>query len=90
MNIVKKKKERGGFLKQKFLQSTNIPSKNNRKALNSHAVVVIGIGLIKSNKKGIVSKKTKPGKSFSCKSCKRAFCDRNCMGCYEKTCRLRP
>ena len=64
MNIVKKKKERGGFLKQKFLQSTNIPSKNNRKALNSHAVVVIGIGLIKSNKKGIASKKKQTREVF--------------------------
>ena len=57
MNVVKKKKERGGFLKHKFLQSANISSKSNRKAPNSHAVIVINVGLIKSNKKRYCLKK---------------------------------
>ena len=53
--IKEKGKERGGFFKPKFLQNANKSSKSNRKSPNSCAEVVINVGLIEANEKGIAS-----------------------------------
>ena len=53
--IKEKRRERGVFFKPKFLQNANKSSKSNSKAPNLHAEVVINIGLIEANEKGIVS-----------------------------------
>ena len=69
--IKEKGKEKGGFFKLKFLQNGNRSSKSNRKAPNSRAELVINVGLIEANEKGIVSIKrgnrlaTKIAKKFS-------------------------
>ena len=58
MNILKKKKRREEvFSNQSFLQYANKSSikSNNSKAPNSRAEVVINVGLIEANEKGIVS-----------------------------------
>ena len=55
VNIKVKGKERGGFFKPNFLQNANKLSKSNREAPNSRAEVVINVGLIKFDEKGIAS-----------------------------------
>ena len=69
--IKEKGKERGGFFEPKFLQNANKSSKSNRKAPNSRAEVVINVGLIEANEKGIVS--IKRGSRLAIKIAKKFF-----------------
>ena len=71
MNILKKKERRlGRFLfKPTFLKNTNKSSKRNRMAPKSRAEVVMKVGLIEANEKGIVS--IKRGRRLAIKIAKK-------------------